>query len=153
LAASIVITTEFRHIRLHKQAVNEKKALAAMKASQAASAAFAKNLDLLRKLSGNQVIFYPIFRELAASLPDGMYLDSFSYLSKDSRDTIDISATFPQTGNLGTQKNLTRLIEILNRSPYLKHYREPSVISTSRGPEKIMTIKFTCEVTPLDTAK
>lgn len=153
LAAFFVITTEYRHIRLKEQAVDEKKALAAQKASQATSATFAKNLELLRKLSGSQVMFYPIFRELAMSLPDGVYLDSFSYLSKESRDTIDISATFLQSSGLGTQKTLTRLMEVMNRSPYLNHYREPSVTSSTRELKKAMTVKFTCEVNPLDSAK
>ncbi|MBC8018056.1 MAG: hypothetical protein H7X83_06010 [Verrucomicrobia bacterium] len=153
LAAFVVTTTEYRHSRLNKRAGDEKKALASQKSSQATSATYAKNLDLLRKLSGSQVMFYPIFRELAMNLPDGVYLDSFSYSSKDSRDTIDISATFKQSGDLGTQKTLTRLMEVMDRSPYLNNHREPSVISTTKELKKAMTVKFTCEVHPLDTAK
>jgi len=153
LAVSVVISTEFRHSRLHKQAVAAKIAFAAQKSSQATSAAFAKNLELLRKLSGSQIMFYPIFRELAMSLPDGVYLDSFSYASKDSRDLIDISATFLQSGDLGTQKTLTKIMEVMNRSPYLNKYREPSIVSATSDKKKTMTVKFTCEVTPLDSAK
>ena len=153
LAAFIVFTTEYRHRRLLKQAGDEKKVLAAQKLSQTKSATFAKNLDLLRKLSGNQIVFYPIFRELAMSLPDGMDLDSFSYVSKDNLDTIDISATFMPSSDLGTQKTLTRLMEVMDRSAYLSHHREPSVISTTGELKKTMTVKFTCEVQPRDTAK
>ena len=153
LTAFLVISTEYRHARLSKQNLEEKKALAALKQSQATSAAFAKNLDLLRKLSGSQVMFYPLFRELAMSLPDGVFLESFSYSSKDNRDTIELSAMFRQSSDLGTQKTLTRLMEVLDRSPYLYNHREPSVISSTRELKKVMTVKFTCEVTPRDTAK
>jgi len=153
LATVLVMTTEYRHSRLKKRADDEKKALAAQKLSQTTSVTFAKNLDLLRRLAGSQIEFYPIFRELAMSLPDGIQLDSFSYSSKDNRDTIDISTTFIQTGDLGTQKTLTRLMEMMNRSPYLNHYREPSVISSTRELKKTMTVKFSCEVHPFDTAK
>jgi hypothetical protein len=153
LAIFLIATTEYRHNRLHKQVLEEKKALAALKLSQARSAAFAKNLDLLRKLSGNQVMFYPIFRELSTNLPDGIYLDSFNYSSKDNRDTIDLSATFIQSSDLGTKKTLTTLMEVMNRSPHLNHYREPSIISNVKEHKKTMTVKFTCEVTPLDSAK
>lgn len=153
LVAFFVITAEYRHNRLTKQVVKAKKELAALKASQTASANFAKNLDLLKKLSGSQVMFYPIFRDLAMNLPDGIYLDSFNYLSKDNRNTIDISATFLQASDLGAQKNLTKIIELLNQSPYLKHYSEPSITSTTRDLKKVMTVNFSCEVNPLDTAK
>jgi len=153
LAAYLVISTEYRHARLTKLNTEEKKALAAQKLSQATSAAFAKNLDLLRRLSGSQVRFYPVFRELAMSLPDGVYLDSFSYSSKDSHDTIDLSATFRQSSDLGTQKTLSRLVEVMDRSPYLHNHREPSVISATRELKKVMTVKFSCEVDPRDTAK
>jgi len=153
LAAFVVITTEYRHSQLKKQVLVNKKALVAQKASQSASAAFAKNLDLLKKLSGSQVLFYPIFRELATNLPDGVYLESFNYSNKDSRDIIDISATFHYSSDLGTRKTLSRLMEVMDRSPYLRHHREPSIISTTNKLKKSMTVKFTCEVNPLDTSK
>jgi hypothetical protein len=153
LAATIFTTTEYRHNRLKKQAANDKKSLAAQKQSQASSTNFAKNLELLRKLSGSQIVFYPIFRELAMKLPDGVYLDSFNYSSKDSKDTIDISATFLQSNDLGAQKTLTKLMEVINTSAYINHYREPSIVSTTSNLKKTMTVKITCEVNPLDKAK
>lgn len=153
LAAFFVVTAEYRHSRLEKQAIGQKKAFAAQKASQTETTSFAKNLDLLKKLSGSQVMFYPVFRDLAMNLPDGVYLDSFSYSNKDGRDTIEISATFLQSSDLGAQKTLTKLMEAMNRSPYLNHYREPSIISTTKELKKAMTVKFSCEVNPLDTAK
>ncbi len=153
LAVFFIITAEYRHNRLKKQVIVEKKELSTLKASQTASTSFVKNLDLLRKLSGSQVIFYPIFRELAVSLPDGVYLDSFSYVNKDSRDTIEVSTTFNQPGDLGTEKTLTKLMKIMDQSPYLHQHREPSVISGIKKTQKTMTVKFTCEVDPLDTAK
>lgn len=153
LGALLILTTEYRHSRLKKMADDEKKQLVAQKASHTASAAFAKNMDLLKKLSGNQIVFYPIFKELAMSLPEGVYLDSFSYSSKDSRDSIDISASFMHSSDLGTQKTLTRLMEIMDRSPYLHNHSEPSVISSTREQKKVMAVKFTCEVPPRDPAK
>lgn len=153
LAAFMIITTEYRQNRLKKQGAEEKKTLAALKLAQGTSASFAKNLDLLRKLSGSQVMFYPIFKELAMNLPDGVYLDSFNYSSKDNHDTLDISATFFHASDLGTQKTLTRIMEVMDQSPYLKHHREPSVIASTKGLKKAMTVKFTCEVHPLDTPK
>jgi len=153
LTAFFIVTAEYRHIKLTKQVTAEKKNLAAQKASQSASASFAKNLDYLRKLSGSQVEFYPIFRELAMNLPDGVYLDSFSFSSKEATDTIDITASFLQTSDLGTKKTLTRLMDVMKRSPFLKHYREPSITSVTKASQKTMVVKFTCEVRPLDTAK
>ena len=153
LALCIVITGEYRHSRLKKQVEAEKKALAALKLSQGSSATFTKNLDLLRRLSGGQVMFYPIFRELAMSLPDGVYLDSVTYSNKENHNTLDISATFLHASDLGTQKILTRLMEVLDRSPYLKHHQEPSITATSRELKKVMTVKISCEVNPRDTAK
>lgn len=153
LAAWFVISTEHHHSRLKQQAANEKRTLAALKSSQTTSAAFAKNLELLRKLSGEQVIFYPILRELAMNLPDGVFLDSLNYSSRDSLDTLEISATFLQTSDLGTQKTISRLMETMNRSPHLKNHREPSISSSTRDSKKSMTVKFTCEVTPRDSAK
>lgn len=153
LTLFFVITAEYRHNRLMKQVINENQAFSAQKASQSSSPVFVKNLELLRKLAGSQVILYPIFRELAMNLPAGVFLDAFSYSSKDNHDTIDINATFVQSNDLGTQKTLTKLTETMSQSSYLSHYREPSIISTTSALKKTMTVKFTCEVNPLDTAK
>jgi hypothetical protein len=153
LAAFFLITTEFQHHRLKKQAQEEKKALDAHKSSKTASANFVKNLDLLRKLSGSQMLFYPVFRELAMNLPDGVYLDSFSFSGKDGRDIIEFSATFTPSGDLGTRKTLTSLVEAMNQSPRLNRYREPTITSSTRELKKAMTVKFACEVSPSDSSK
>jgi len=153
LATSVVISTEYRQVQLKKQAVNAKKNLAAQKQSQAATASFTKNLDMLKRLSGSQVMFYPIFKELATNLPDGVYLDSFSFQNKDNRSILEVSATFSHSSDLGTKRTLTRLMDVFDRSSYLHHHREPSIISSTKDQMKIMTVKFFCEVNPLDTAK
>jgi len=153
LATFFLATTEFHHYRLKNQALNEKKALATYKLSKSASTSFIKNLDLLRKLSGSQIQFYPVFRELAMNLPDGVYLDSFSFSGKDGRDIIEFSATFTPSGDLGTRKTLTRLVEVMNQSPHLNRYREPTITSSTRELKKAMTVKFVCEVSPRDTSK
>jgi hypothetical protein len=153
LAAFFLVTTEFKHTQLKHQVQDEKKTLAALKSSKTASSTFAKNLDLLRKLSGSQILFYPVFRELAMNLPDDVYLDSFSFSGKDGRDTIEFSATFIPSGDLGTRKTLTRLVEVMNQSTYLNRYREPIITSSTRDLKKAMTVKFACEVSPSDTSK
>jgi len=153
LTAFVVVTTEYRHHKLTDKATAAKKSLAAQKTSQAASASFAKNLDLLRKLSGSQIVFYPIFRDLAMNLPEGVYLESFVFTNKDTVDSVEMTASFLQTTDLGTRKTLTRLMDSLKQSPYLKIYREPSVTSVTKNSIKTMVIKFTCEVRPVDTAK
>ena len=153
LTIIVVITTEYRHHKLTDKATAARKNLAAQKASQAASASFAKNLDLLRKLSGSQIVFYPIFRELAMNLPEGVYLESFVFTNKDTIDTVEMTASFLQTTDLGTRKTLTRLMDSLKQSQYLKIHREPSVTSVTKNSTKTMVMKFTCEVRPVDTAK
>jgi Tfp pilus assembly protein PilN len=153
LTVFFIATAEYRHIKLSKQVNLEKKNLAEQKKSQAASASFAKNMDLLKKLTNSQKPLYPIFRELATSLPDGVYLESFNFSSKEAVDTIDITATFLHTSDLGTTKTLSRLMDVVKQSPYLKNYREPSVTSSTKALNKNMIVKFSCEVHPLDTAK
>ena len=153
LAVLIVINTERQHIRVKKQDVDTRKALAAQKSNQTASAAIAKNLETLRRLTGSQIIFYPIFRELAMELPDGVFLDSFVFSGKESHEVIEFTASFPHTNDLGTTKTLSKITEIMKRSPYLNKFREPIVTSVTAGQKKTMTVKFTCEVKPHDPAK
>ncbi len=153
VTAFFVVTAEYRHHKLLDKDAQTKKQLAAQKASKSASASFAKNLDSLKKLSGSQIVLYPIFRELAMNLPDGVYLEAFNFSSKDTGDKIDIIASFTQNSDLGTRKTLTKLVDLVKQSPYLRHYHEPSVTSVTKAQKKFMVVKFTCEVRPIDPAK
>lgn len=153
LSLLFIITTEQRHHRLEKRALADKNALAAQKKNQAAMTAITKNLEQLRRLTGGQITFYPIFKELAMNLPEGTYLDSLNFSGKENQDTIELTAVFPHTSDLGTRKTLSRLADVMKQSPYLNHYRDPSIVSTTTGQKKIMTVKFTCEVKAHDTQK
>lgn len=153
LAVFFISTTEYQHYKLKLKATIEKKNLSALKTSQATSASFAKNLELLKKLSGSQLVFYPLLKELAMNLPDNVNLDSFVYINKDDIDTLELTASFSRSSDLGAQKTLTRLMNAMNESPYLKHYREPTITSVNKDLNKTMTVKFTCEVRQLDASK
>ena len=86
-------------------------------------------------------------------LPDGVFLDSFVFSGKESHEVIEFTASFPHTNDLGTTKTLSKITEIMKRSPYLNKFREPIVTSVTAGQKKTMTVKFTCEVKPHDPAK
>ncbi len=153
LSLLFVVNTEQRHRRQEKRALANKNALAAQKNNQAAMTAITKNLEQLRRLTGGQITFYPIFKELAMNLPDGTYLDSFNFSGKENQDSIELTVVFPHTNDLGTRKTLSRLTDVMKQSPYLSRYRDPSIVSTATGQKKIMTVKFTSEVKPHDTEK
>lgn len=153
LAASVIGWTEYRHARLQKQVKLLEKAAAAQKASKSASDAVTKNLDALKKLTSSQVFLYPVFRELATNLPDGVFIDSLSYTNKDGLSAMELVASFRQSGDLGTKKTLTRLMEALQQSPSLSVNQEPSISTVIKDGQTNVTVKLSSEVRPRDTAK
>lgn len=153
LTLALIASTEYRIKALKQQSLDSKKSLAALKTTQTASPAFIKNLDLLRSLTGKQVLFYPIFRELAFKLPDGAYLDSFDYHIKDNRNLLALSVTFTESERLGEQKTLSKLMETLDFSTYLHSHQEPTIVSQTKNGRKSLNAKFLCEVNASDTTK
>jgi Tfp pilus assembly protein PilN len=153
LAGSFVVVTEYRHAGLQKKVKLLEKAASSQKASKAASDAVAKNIDTVKKLTSNQVVLYPIFRELATNLPEGVYLDSLTLTDKEGKTTLDLSASFRQSGDLGTEKTLTRLMAAVSQSPYLAVSREPVITTTTKDKQTVVTVKLSSEVRARDAAK
>jgi Tfp pilus assembly protein PilN len=153
LAVAFVLTTEYRHTNLKKQVKLLDKASAEQKKSKAASDELAKSIDTLKKLTGSQIVLYPIFRDLAENLPEGVYLSSLDFTYKDSKSFLDLAASFRHSGDLGANKTLTKIMDSLSKSPGLLVNREPSITSTTKDDQTIVTVKLSCEVRPRDAAK
>ncbi len=153
MAIALVWQTELRISRLKKQVAAAKKNQAQQKGQAAAAAAIAKNLENLRQLTGNQVTFYPILRELAMNLPDGVDLEGLAYSRKEALGQLEISASFPHSGDLGTSRIISRLMAVMDNSPFLARHQEPQISITASGTQKRVAVKFICEVRPHDQAK
>lgn len=118
-----------------------------------ASAAYTKNLDVLKKLTSRQFVFYNMFRELATDLPDGVYLENLEFHLKDDKGLIDITALARLDDKIAENMLLTRLMAMFDRSPTLKNHREPAITVFARDNARFIKITVTSEVNPLDTTK
>lgn len=123
------------------------------KGMSTASAAYSKNLDALKKLSTRQFVFYPLFRELATDLPDGVYLENLEFQLKDDKGQVNITALARLDDKIAESMLLTKLMAMLDRSPTLKSHREPAITAFSRDKERFLKITVTSEVNSIDTSK
>ena len=118
-----------------------------------AAAADAKRLETLKNLTSGQIVFYNLFRQLANDLPDGVFLESLEFHLKDGKGLLGISAMAQQSDKIGENMLLSRLMQMLDRSPALKNHTEPAITVVTKANERYLKISVTSEVTPLDTSK
>lgn len=153
LVTAFAVMTEARLAGLKSRLALTKKEHAASTAANSASSTVAKNLEKLRQLTGSHIVFYPLLRQLAMELPDGVYLDGLTYSLKDKGSQLELTATFSHSDELGAKKTLSQLMEMLRKSPHLTKHSEPAVTIAAKGAVKLVTVKLNCEVVSSDQAK
>ncbi|MDD2364858.1 MAG: hypothetical protein PHN84_01700 [Desulfuromonadaceae bacterium] len=112
-----------------------------------------KNMEVLKKLTSKQFVFYPIFRELANDLPKGVFLESVEYKFKDDIGNITITALIPLGERVTTTNIPGQLMSVFDASPYLNNHLEPSISTVFKDKEPFLKIVFNCEVKSIDTTK
>lgn len=153
LLATTLTEQEYRKVQKQVKQFQQPLDPKAGKNKSSASAAYAKNLDTLNKLTSRQFVFYNLFRELATDLPDGVFLENLEYHLKDDKSLLDITALAVLDDKIGESKLLTRFMTLVDRSPTLKNHREPGIAVFTKGKQRFLKITFTSEVNPLDTTK
>lgn len=153
LLALSLTEREYRKLRSQVKSAQTTVDSKQNKAKVAAAAANAKNLDALNKLTSRQFIFYDLFRELATDLPDGVYLDNLQFQLKDDKGFLDLTALSRQSDKKGESALLVNFIDMLDKSPTLTDYREPSISVVGKDKDRYLKITVTSEVNPLDTKK
>lgn len=111
------------------------------------------NVEALKRFETRQFNFYPLFRQLANDLPDGIVIESMAYHQKDDSGTTDISALAPLPTGTNDGQALSRLMAMLRNSQILKKYREPVISYVSKEKNRYMKITFSCEVKSIDSTK
>lgn len=150
LLAMILTEREYQSLRTQVEPLTQGSAK-----GQAAKVvpSYLKNLETLKKLTSQQFLFYPLFRELANDLPDGIVLESLDYRFKDDKGTIVVTALAP-LGVKGNGSELPgRLMALFHHSPSLQNYREPAISTVTKEKDQYLKIVFTSEVKPLDATK
>lgn len=104
-----------------------------------------ERINLLKKSSGRDIPLYEILRYIANELPDGVFLEKVNYRSED-RIRIDFTFILKDTVNIGKEGLLTRLMRMLDNSPYLKRYREPIFSMITKDKEKILQVQVIVEI-------
>ncbi len=123
------------------------------KAKAAAAAEYAKNLDAVNKLTARQFVFYDLFRELANDLPDGVFLENLEFNLKNDKGILNITA-MSRIGEKNSESILlSKFIGMLDQSPTLTDYSEPSISVVGKDKERFLKIIVSSEVNPLDTTK
>lgn len=145
-----VTEREYRRVRKQVQQLTDQKLV---KNKAAVSAAYTKNLDALKMATSRQFVFYHLFRELAANLPDGVYLDNLEFHLKNDKGFIDITALARLDDKIAESMLLSKLMLMFDRSPTLKNHREPGISVFTRDKSRFLKITVASEVNPLDAKK
>ncbi len=144
---------DYRKLRTQVQRTQQAVTPKQNQARAAASAAYTKNLESLKNVTSRQFIFYNLFRELANSLPDGVFLENLEFRLKDGKGLLDITAIARLSDKTGENRLLSKLMEMFDRSPTLRSHREPAITVFTRDKERFLKITVTSEVDPFDTTK
>lgn len=156
LAALLAFSLTEREYRKLKKQVKQiaPSSISSKGQSKAAiSPAYSKNLEMLKKLTARQFVFYDLFRELANKLPDGVFLENLEFRLKDDKALIDITATARLSDNIGESMLLSRVMAMFDGSPTLSKHSDPSITVVSKEKERYLKITVTSEVSPLDKTK
>lgn len=145
--------TEMDYQKLRKQAKPQVAATGKPGNSALPANNYAKNIDAIKKLTTKQLLFYPLFRDLASNLPDSIYLDNFEFHLKGDKATIDITAQARLDDKLPESMVLTRFVTMLDQSAILKKHREPNITVSNKDKERSIKITVSSEVNPFDTTK
>lgn len=151
LAFLAFFLTEKEYRALKKQVSNY--SLQNSKTSSKAKSPQLKNLEQLKKLTANQMVFYPLFRELANELPDGVFLENIDYKFKDDKGVVVITALAPLESKLFKTDFPSRIMALFDRSAVLQNHREPVISTVSKDNKNFLKLTFTSEVKAVDTTK
>jgi hypothetical protein len=99
------------------------------------------------KLLSNNPTLYPLFRDLAQLVPDGVILNNLALVRRGTATSADISATIRFNDENFKNSVLSTFLRSLNSSAVLKQ-SAPPLITTSRssGEEKEIAVKVSYEV-------
>lgn len=122
-------------------------------AVQKSSPAYLKNLEILKKLSSQQFVLYPLFRELANELPDGVMIENIEYKFKDDKGTIVITTLSPLGAKVGVIDIPGKLMTVVDRSQALKNHQDPAIATVVKDKERFLKITITSEVTQFVATK
>lgn len=156
LAALITIGVterEYRSLRKRVKAIQPAGNSVNSPGKRSVSAAHAKDLALLKRLTERQIVFYDLFRELANDLPEDLSIENLEFRLKDDKGVLDITTISPLDKNPGENTPLSRLMAMLDRSKTMKSHQEPAVSIISIDSRRHMKINFTSEVIPLDKTR
>ncbi len=152
-AALLTITIterEYRRVQKQVQLPSDQKLV---KSKASASAGYTKNLEALKMATSRQFVFYHLFRELAANLPDGVYLENLEFHQKNDKGFFDITALARLDDKIAESMLLSKFMSMLDNSPTLKNHREPGISVFTRDKGRFLKITVTSEVDPLDAKK
>lgn len=99
------------------------------------------------KLLSNNPALYPLFRDLARLVPDGVILNNLVVVRTGTATSADISATIRFTDENFEKTVLSAFLRSLNSSAVLKQSAPPLITTTrSSGEEKEIAVKVSYEV-------
>jgi hypothetical protein len=156
-AVAVMLTggvyAELKHDRLTEQVAREKKEIATFRSAASEYQAYARNLDVLKKLTAGQPPFYGLFRELADRLPDGVYLEKMDYRQDGDSGLLKFTATTPFRPDIGRNRILSRLVAVVDTSGYLRRTADPLVAVTGKDKDRMIEITLECEVRPREAIR
>lgn len=112
---------------------------------------YLKSLDVLKKLTAQQFVFYPLFREFANRLPDGAIIENMEYKFIDNKGVIVITIIALLGNKVDTTEIPSKIMNVFDASPLLGNHLEPVISTVVKDNTKYLKFVFGSEVKPVDS--
>jgi len=109
--------------------------------------AYMRNRSYLTRLLSSQTAWYRMLGYLAERTPDGVYIGGLNFQVRQEVPSIEIDFVTPYPSQVGSKKQLTHIIAMIDEFSGFRRHGEPSVSITGQGADKLLHFKVSCEVT------
>ncbi len=99
------------------------------------------------RLLSSQIAWYPMLGHLAEKTPDGVYIGSLAFQTRQDVPSMEIDFVAPYPSRVGSGRLLTRIIAMLDEFSGFRRRGEPSISVTGQGADRLLHCKIVCEVT------
>jgi HAMP domain-containing protein len=148
LLVLVVVTMEFRISRRSQALTTARQELQTLESSARRTEALARNLDLLGKLAAEQPQLHAILRELAANLPETVFLDAVHYNRLADRGILELVTVTDSAVALGEDQALSAIVNTVRRSPRLALDNDPVIAMVKEGGRRLVQVTVVCTVVP-----
>jgi hypothetical protein len=150
---TVIGALEIKHRKINNVLEDKIRAAQQRRLESADAAVYQKHGATLKGLLARRISWRAVFGYLADNTPEGAYIEGLSLKQQPNGSLLDIVFVIPAYAEVGVTKYLTRTIDMIDRSGFLRRTGEPGITLSKRGKNKLLLFTVTCEVLSLEKKK